>query len=406
MSWLSERAEDVRGGVSDVWSGIKDIGSSIEDATRNAYMGVRDPLESAAVLAGNYYLPGSSALTSKLASEGAQEQLGSNIGQLAQLGTGAAGVYNWLAPTATPTATPTGVPMANAPTYTPPTGFESGGLFNPSGASVMGPGAGTGMGATMTNAGGMDVLGTIKDYGSKAFDALGGVKGILDVAGNLYKGYKGSQAAEEAAQIQADAQQRALDLQREMYLSQLGLQQPFREAGITAQNRLMDLLGLSGRTTAPEYGTAAQSFGMQQFQADPGYAFRLAEGQKALERSAAARGGLLSGGTMKATQRYGQDLASQEYQNAFNRYQAERANRLQPLASLTAAGQGAAGTLSNVAGAYGQQAGAGITDIGRAQAAGQVGAFEQKAGALTDILQAMQNRDIVNALRKSQYGTV
>ena len=225
----------------------------------------------------------------------------------------------------------------------------------------------------------------------------------------MLSGYMGSQAAKESAQTQADAQQRALDLQRDIYLSQLGLQQPFREAGVTAQNRLLDLLGLSANKTAPGYGTMAQDFGMQQFQADPGYAFRLAEGQKALERSAAARGGLLSGSALKGAQRFGQDLASQEYQNAFNRYQAERANRLQPLASLTAAGQGAAGALSNVAGQYGQQAGAGITDIGRAQAAGQMGGATALAGGITGALHqqiADSVNALVSALRKSQYGIV
>ena len=355
---------------------------------------VRDLGESVGVVAGNLVAPGSSLLTSKLASEGAQEQLGSDIGKLAQLGTAGVGAYNMLNPAVAGT---TGVPMANVPTYTPSTGFEPGGLFNPGGAA----------GAAAPAAGGAGgILGSIGSGVGSVVNALGGYGPALSVAGNLLSGYMGSQAAKGAAETQAEAQQRALDLQREMYLSQLGLQQPFREAGITAQNRLMDLLGLSGRTTAPEYGTAAQSFGMQQFQADPGYAFRLAEGQKALERSAAARGGLLSGGTMKATQRYGQDLASQEYQNAFNRYQAERAARLQPLASLAGAGQGAAGTLSNVAGAYGQQAGAGLTDIGRAQAAGQMGAINALTGGISGALQGYQNQQLAEALRKSQYGTV
>ena len=52
---------------------------------------------------------------------------------------------------------------------------------------------------------------------------------------------------------------------------------------------------------------------------DPGVAFRLAEGRKALEGSAAARGGLLSGPTLAALQRSGQELSSQEYSNAWNR---------------------------------------------------------------------------------------
>jgi hypothetical protein len=64
---------------------------------------------------------------------------------------------------------------------------------------------------------------------------------------------------------------------------------------------------------------ATFQFRAEDLQADPGYGFRLSEGLKALERSAAARGGLLSGGTGKALTRYGQDMASQEFGNAFNR---------------------------------------------------------------------------------------
>ena len=60
---------------------------------------------------------------------------------------------------------------------------------------------------------------------------------------------------------------------------------------------------------------AAQNF----LTMDPGYKFRLSEGMKALDRQAAARGGLISGNALKATQRYGQDLASQEFGNAYNR---------------------------------------------------------------------------------------
>jgi len=56
------------------------------------------------------------------------------------------------------------------------------------------------------------------------------------------------------------------------------------------------------------------------WQTDPGYLFRLSEGQKVLENSAAARGGLLSGQTGKALQQYGQNFASNEFGNIYDRY--------------------------------------------------------------------------------------
>jgi hypothetical protein len=146
-----------------------------------------------------------------------------------------------------------------------------------------------------------------------------------------------SNAASKAAKTSAAASDRAGDVQREMFERNVELNAPFREAGVNALNKLVPM-------------TDYQNFGMDQFQQDPGYAFRMSEGMKGLERSAAARGGLLSGRTLKGIQRYGQDMASQEYQNAFNRYGIERERRLNPLQSLAGVGQttsqqlGAAGT--------------------------------------------------------------
>ena len=100
----------------------------------------------------------------------------------------------------------------------------------------------------------------------------------------------------QASRAQTSAANRATDAQRAMFERQVELQEPFRQAGLTAQNRLLTLLGLEGGTAgAPDYGRYARDFTMADYQADPGYGFRLSEGMKALERSAAARGGLLSG---------------------------------------------------------------------------------------------------------------
>lgn len=118
---------------------------------------------------------------------------------------------------------------------------------------------------------------------------------------------------------------------------------------------------------------------MEQFQADPGYAFRLEEGQKALERSAAARGGLISGSALKDASRFGQGLASQEFQNAFARAQTERANVLNPLLALYGTGAETAGALSGAAGGMGSSIGGYLAQSGQAQAAGLTGAGQ--AGA-------------------------
>jgi hypothetical protein len=174
------------------------------------------------------------------------------------------------------------------------------------------------------------------------------------VGGALGAGQEQAGAAQQAANTYAASGDRAADVQRQMFERQVELQRPFREAGEQALNKLIP---------ASDYKT----FGMQQFQADPGYAFRLSEGQKALERSAAARGGLISGGALKAAQRYGQDMGSQEYQNAFNRYQTEQQSRLNPLQTLAGVGQTSAQNI----GTAGQQYGANVGNIGMGAGAAQ-----------------------------------
>jgi hypothetical protein len=159
-------------------------------------------------------------------------------------------------------------------------------------------------------------------------------------------------AANNANAMQIAAMDRQLAFQKEQYQKALELQAPFRETGLAANTRLADLLGLSSNTTAPGFGSMQKEFDMNTTQQDPGYNFRLTEGLKALDRTAAARGGLLSGATLRGAQRYGQDLASQEYQNAFNRYQVNRANTLQPLQSLLGVAQTSTNALSQAGSDY------------------------------------------------------
>ena len=200
----------------------------------------------------------------------------------------------------------------------------------------------------------------------------------------------GSSASKKAASTQADAANRAADLQMKQFERQVELQEPWRQAGITALNKLTPL--------ATEY----TPFGMQQFQQDPGYAFRLQEGMKALERSAAARGGLLSGGMLKGAQQYGQDLASQEYMNAFNRYQAERNARLNPLQSLAGIGQTATNQLGQagqtMAGNVGQAMGA----AAQARASGYLGSSNAFAQGLGTYLNYQQGQNFLNAIRRPE----
>jgi len=196
-----------------------------------------------------------------------------------------------------------------------------------------------------------------------------------------------ARASRRAADAQVASAAESARLQREMFDRQVQLQEPFRQGGITGQNRIMELLGIGGNASAGDYGRYGRDFGMNDFEADPGYAFRLAEGNKALERSAAARGMVLSGSMFKGVQRYGQDMASQEYQNAFNRYQTNRSNQLNPLQSLMGAGQTATNQLTGAAGDLGRSLGENELGAGNARASGYIG----QANAYTNAINQAQN---------------
>lgn len=295
--------------------------------------------------------------------------------------------------------------------------------------------------------------------------------GVFDFLGSLV----GADASRKAANTQADTARQAAALQKQMFEKQIELQEPFRQGGLAAQNRLLQYLGLqtgaapkvrtqaelrnalmgqyqnpltpaqqaggyyedyesggeAGGTSrrwvptpagggangyneagldaaiqaamaedqaaqqayqaqqqSPDFGKYTRDFGMQDFQQDPGYAFRMSEGLKALDRQAAARGGLISGGALKASQRYGQDLASQEYMNAFNRYQTNRANQLNPLQSLMGAGQTAANTLGTAGQDYANQAGEAYMGAGNARASGYIGQANALVGGLNQGINA------------------
>jgi hypothetical protein len=168
-----------------------------------------------------------------------------------------------------------------------------------------------------------------------------------------------------------------------MFERQVELQEPFRQAGV---NALPELIEASKYTP----------FTMQQFQADPGYAFRLQEGMKALDRTAAARGGLLSGATLRGAQRYGQEMGSQEYTNAFNRYQAERQARLNPLQSLAGMSQTSANMLTGAAGQLGQNIAQGAATMGNIRASGYMNQANALTGALGQGLNYYQNQQMMD----------
>ena len=269
--------------------------------------------------------------------------------------------------------------------------------------------------------------------------------GYLSSSGQQKAAETGATSSREAALIQAAAAEQALRLQKQLADEQVLRNAPTVQAGDTARNRMLDLIGLSGRTGAAGYGSANQpfsmagfdpnslmrNFGAADFQTDPGYNFRLSEGLKALDRQAAARGGMMSGAALKAAGRFGGDLASQEYGNAFNRFQTNRAsqaglytdalNRERTrqmdeygrLSDFTTRGANAAAGTGSSQAAYGTNAanlmsqgaqamGQGVIGAGQAAAAGQIGAGNTFNNAIQAALQGYQNNQMMDLFRNRQ----
>jgi len=146
-----------------------------------------------------------------------------------------------------------------------------------------------------------------------------------------------------------------------------------------------DYSALAAQPPPSDFGSLLQSFDNSKFEKDPGYQFRLDEGQKALDRAQSARGNFLSGAAVKAADQYNQDYASNEYGNAYNRYNQDQNSVYNKLMGAIGVGQGATGSVT----ANGQAAAQGSADlttqIANAKAAGQVGQSAGLGSALSSV---------------------
>lgn len=226
---------------------------------------------------------------------------------------------------------------------------------------------------------------------------IAGGSALLGAGASIYSSNQAADAQMEGIAASTAAQQKAFDEQK-------ALTAWLREGGITAQNRLLTLLGLrpaegAGLTVdpnSPDFGKYGRDFEMKDFEADPGYGFRLKEGMKGLERSAAARGLLSSGSTLKGITDYGQNAASQEYGNAYQRYQTNRANQLNPLTGILGMGQTATNNTSAAAGQLGQGLAQGAAAMGSANASSYINSGNALNSALSGGVNSYMNYNMMN----------
>lgn len=196
------------------------------------------------------------------------------------------------------------------------------------------------------------------------------------IAGSVISGGASYLGARE----QAKSTDRATEEGRRQFERQVQLQAPFREGGIQALNKLIPM--------ALNY----KPFSLKDFEVDPGYEFRRREGLRAIENSALAGGMGRSGSTLRGLTRYGQGLASEEFMNAFNRYQTNRSAEMNPLLSLAGAAQTSSNTLSDAAGRLGEQIGSNLIQGGVARASGYAGIANAANTGLSNYLAYQQNQ--------------
>lgn len=215
-------------------------------------------------------------------------------------------------------------------------------------------------------------------------------------AGSAVLGFAGSK---KAAKAQKNAAQQASNTEQQMFEQNRQDMAPWREAGVQGLDALKFGLGLSGDPSSSGYGDLLRNFSMSDFQQDPGYQFRQQQGEQAINRNALARGRYNSGGTLKELQRYNSGLASDEYGNAFNRYQTQQGNRYNRLAGISSVGQTSTQQVNADRSAVGNNVAQNQLAAGNASAAGTIGGINAISSAVGTGLNFYQNQQLLNQLR-------
>lgn len=345
------------GWFSQLTSG--DIGGAFESAVGNVVSGVEDIAQSdlgkAAILAGGAYLAApelfagaAPAVAPSVASDIAAADVAGGL--IPEYGTTAAysatpGLEGFALPAAAGAGALTAEQLAQGSALTDAAAGAAGGA---AAGSALSPAAAAAAGAA---------------GGSALKDIMPYVAG-----GSLLSSYLGADAAKQAAQAQVDAANRASEVQKYIFDTINQQQAPYREAGYSALKNIQGQLPyLTSQYTPEDFAKGI----------DPGYAFRLKQGQMGVERAGNIRG--MTGNVLTGLQDYSQGLASQEFANAFQRNLAQKQNIYNTLAGIAGIGQTSQGQTGQAAGTYGTNVANLMTGGAAAQAAGQIG----QANALT-----------------------
>ena len=250
------------------------------------------------------------------------------------------------------------------------------------GAAAAGGAGAAGAGAAAAGAG-TAAAGAAGAGAAGAAGAAGGLGSYLGPAASIASGLIGANSASRAADAQRGATESANALLRDQFGQVRADLAPYRGYGEQSVNRLSQLLGLTAG--GEENGSLMDEFTGEDLVSDPGYAFQLAEGNKALDRRFAAGGNYFSGAALKGATRYAQDYAGTKFNEAFNRDAATKAQRYNFLSGGVSSGQNSAAMTGQAGQATAGAIGANTTGLGNALGGAAIAQGNALASGLSGI---------------------
>lgn len=215
------------------------------------------------------------------------------------------------------------------------------------------------------------------------------------VAPAIIGGLIGGGSSSDAANAQLQASQAATAEQQREFDQITKSFAPFLQTGQLSLQDLSSLLGLGGSGADIMNSPLLRQFTASDFTKSPGYDFQMKQGIDAIQNSAAAKGGVFSGNTLKSLDTFGQGLANQDWWNAYNAFTGNQNRTLSTLGGLANNGQNAAGNLGSIGTATANNIGSNLIQGGNAQAAGIVAGGNN----LNNTIQSLfQNQGLQTAL--------
>lgn len=220
----------------------------------------------------------------------------------------------------------------------------------------------------------------------------------------LAEGVLGAVSSGMASNEQANATDRATQLQRDMYNQTRTDNLPALDARNASLTRLQELLGVGGDAKSKGYGSMGGPLDAGDVQNEAGYKFGMDQGMNTLNNQLASRGMRNSGAALMAANRFGTDYATTKYDDAFNREQTQRQVQLNPLQSLAGLGQTGATTMANAGASYANHAGEDMIGGANARAASYNAIGNQMSGAANQLGGWYMSQNRYNPYSQPGYG--